>query len=122
MAAEAEIDMVMGAFSPPGFGPMGESPFDEQARRGFEQYSQPFGSPRAGRDDEGKEFSKQEKERRDRAKKANKIYRRVCEDVGLKACFFSNFGDWAEYVEGKISDTQFRMNTEERARQMMADN
>ncbi len=104
------------AFSPFGSGPMGEGSFDENAM-GFEHYSQTFSN--LGKD-EGKEFSEQEKERRGRAKKAYRIYKHVCEDIGLKACFFNNFSDWAEYVDGRMSDAQFRTNTEMRAKQMMA--
>jgi len=100
----------------PGFG---QGPYDEQARIGLEQYSQTFSKLIAGKV-EGKEYSEQEKQRRDRAKKANKIYKGVCEDIGLKACFFSNFGDWTEYIDGKMSDAEFRMNAVEKARQMAA--
>ncbi|MEN6440820.1 MAG: hypothetical protein ABFD97_19790 [Syntrophobacter sp.] len=102
----------------PGFG---QGSFDEQARIGLEQYSQSFSKLIASKV-EGKEYSEQEKQRRDRAKKANKIYKGVCEDIGLKACFFSNFGDWTEYVDGKMSDSEFRMNAELKARQMAAEN
>lgn len=117
MVAEDKDMMEDAAVSPFSRGPMGEGPIGEHAGTGFEQYSQTFGNLRK---DEGKEFSEQEKERRGRAKKAYRIYKRVCEDVGLKLCFFSNFGDWAEYVDGRMSDAQFRMNTVERAKQMMA--
>ncbi len=104
------------AFSPFGSSPVGEGSFGENTR-GFEHYSQTFGNLRK---DEGKEFSEQEKERRGRAKKAYRIYKLVCEDAGMKACFFKNFNDWAEYVDGRMSDDQFRTNTEMRAKQMMA--
>lgn len=100
---------------------LGHGPYDEQAGMGLEHYSQTFSKLLVTKD-EGKEFSEQEKQKRDRAKKANKIYKNVCADIGLKACFFNNFGDWAEYVDGKMSDAEFRMNAEVKARQMMAEN
>lgn len=101
-------------------GGIDQSSFDEQARRGLEQYSQTFGKYLSDKD--GAKISDDEKMRRDRAKKANKIYKQVCEDLRLKACFFSNFGDWSDYIEGKMSDAEFESHAQDRAQQMMADN
>jgi hypothetical protein len=39
----------------------------------------------------------------------------------LGACFFSNFGDWSEYVEGRMSDAEFQGHAETMARKMMAE-
>ena len=100
---------------------MGQSAFDEQAKSGFEQYSQTFSKYLASKD-KGKEFSEEEKARKDRAKKANKIYKQVCEDLRLKACFFSNFGEWQDYVGGRMSDAEFETLAATRARQMMEEN
>jgi len=46
-------------------------------------------------------------ERKDRVKRANKIYRTLCEATGLTFCFFNNFATWSDYVEGKINETEF---------------
>jgi hypothetical protein len=46
-------------------------------------------------------------ERADRAKKANEIYKNVCKELGLNACFFSNFNVWKEFVEGEVDETEF---------------
>ncbi len=100
---------------------MGQSSFDEQARSGYEQYSQTFGKYLSGKD-KGKDFSEEEKARKDRAKKAVKIYKQVCEDLRLKACFFSNFGEWHDYVGGRMSDGEFATLAAARARQMMEEN
>lgn len=99
-------------------GEMSQDSLDEQSRRSLEQYSQTFGKYSK---DGHREFSEEEKQKRDRAKKANKIYKQVCEDIGLKACFFSNFGVWSEYIDGKMSDAEFQMNAVERAREMVAE-
>lgn len=45
--------------------------------------------------------------RRARAKLANKIYRKVCEDAGMTFCFFSGFSAWHEYIDGKLDDREF---------------
>ena len=106
--------------SPFAGGDMGQGPFDEQARRGLEQYSHSFGKY-LDKDDR-EQYSEEEKNRKDRAKKANKIYKQVCEELRLKACFFSNFGDWSEYVEGKMSDDEFQSHAVTKGQQMMEEN
>jgi hypothetical protein len=117
MAAEIENDKEI--LSPFGESGMGQQvPSLEDAGRGFEQYSQTFGKYIGDRD--GKQFSHEEKEKRDRAKKANRIYKQVCEDIGLKACFFSNFGEWSEYIDGRMSDDEFQSHAVSRAQQMIA--
>ena len=100
-------------------GDMGQNPMDEQAGRSFEQYSQIFGKYLSDKEGE-KNFSEEERLRRERAKKANRIYKQVCEDL-LDACFFNNFGDWSEYVDGRMSDAEFHGHAMTRAQQMMAD-
>jgi hypothetical protein len=99
---------------------MGQNPLDEQARRSFEQYSQTFGKYLSDKEGE-KNFSEEEKLRRERAKKANRIYKQVCEDLRLGAFFFNNFGDWSEYVDGRMGDAEFYGHAMTRAQQMMAD-
>ena len=85
----------------------------------MEQYSQTFGKYLSEKDGE-KKFTEEERLRRERAKKANRIYKQVCEDLQLNACFFNNFGDWSEYVEGKMSDAEFQGHAITRAQKMMA--
>jgi hypothetical protein len=46
-------------------------------------------------------------EKKERVKRANRIYRRLCEAAGLTFCFFNNFATWSDYVEGKISESEF---------------
>ncbi len=99
---------------------MGQNPMDEQAQRGFEHYSQTFGKYLSEKDGE-KKFSEEERQKRERAKKANRIYKKVCEDLHINACFFNNFGDWSEYVGGKMSDAEFHGHAITRAQKMMAD-
>ena len=100
---------------------MGQNPMDEQARRSFEsQYSQTFGKHLSDKDG-GEKFSEEKRQMRERAKKANRIYRKVCEDLKMDACFFSNFGEWSDYVQGKTSDAEFHGHATLRAQQMQAD-
>jgi len=46
-------------------------------------------------------------EKKERVKRANKIYRTLCETTGLTFCFFNSFAVWSDYVQGKISETEF---------------
>jgi hypothetical protein len=101
-----------------GNGGMGQNPMDEQAQRSLE-YTQTFGKYLSEKDGE-KKISEEERQRRQRAKKANGIYKQVCEDLHLGACFFSNFGDWSEYVNGNMSDAEFHGHVITRAQKMMA--
>jgi hypothetical protein len=91
-----------------------------QGGTGFEQYSQTFGKYLSDKEGE-KNFSEEEKLRRERAKNANRIYKQVCEDFSLGACFFNNFGDWSEYVGGRMSDAEFHNHARTRAQEMAAD-
>ncbi len=121
MANIIEKDDKMVTCSPFAGGEMGPNPMDEQAARGFEQqYSQTFGKYLSDKDG-GKKFSEEDRLMRERAKRANRIYKQVCEDLQLDACFFSNFGEWSEYVEGKMSDAEFHGHAITRAQQMMPD-
>jgi glucose-6-phosphate 1-dehydrogenase len=43
---------------------------------------------------------------KDRARLANRIYRRVCEEAGMELCFFNDFIPWSDYVKGAISESE----------------
>jgi len=121
MADKFEKDEPRVTCSPFAGGDMGQNPMDEQARRSFEQqYSQTFGKHLSDKDG-GEKFSEEERLRRERAKKANRIYKTVCEDLNMNACFFNNFGEWSDYVGGKMSDAEFYSHATARAQQMKAD-
>ena len=119
MAKKFEKDEFEATCSQFASGDMGQNPLDEQARKSFEQYSQTFGKYLSDKEGE-KNFSEEEKLRRERAKKANRIYKQVCEDLRLGAFFFNNFGDWSEYVDGRMADAEFYSHAMTRAQQMMA--
>ena len=96
----------MPASSPFIGGYTGQNPVDRQTAENIGQYSVHFddGFPDSDGD---RKFSEEDKLMRQRARKANRIYRQVCEDLQLDACFFGNFGEWSEYVEGRMSDDEF---------------
>ena len=101
-------------------GGVGQNPLAGQAGTGFEQYTQTFGKYLSDKEGD-KNFSEEEKLRKERAKKANRIYKQVCEDLHMNACFFNNFGDWSEYIGGRMSEAEFQGHAMTRAQQMAAD-
>lgn len=118
MANIFEKNKLMVSCSPFASSDMGQNPVDERTARGFDQYSHTFGKILSDKEG-GKKFSEEEKLMRERAKKANKIYKQICEDLQLDACFFSNFEEWSQYVEGKMSDAEFQGHTIVRAQEMI---
>jgi hypothetical protein len=57
-------------------------------------------------DKEEPESSSEESRKKDRARQANKIYRKVCDEAEMTLCFFSDFSSWSDYVKGTLSDTE----------------
>jgi hypothetical protein len=51
--------------------------------------------------------SSMDDEKRERARAANKVYKKVCSESGIVQCFFSNFAAWSDYVQGKIDELEF---------------
>jgi hypothetical protein len=45
--------------------------------------------------------------KKERVKRANRIYRKLCDATGLTFCFLNGFGAWSDFVEGKISEVEF---------------
>ena len=88
-------------------GQIDESQLNTKVRVELEELSSTFGKyVVADKDEESKHF-KEEKEKLDRAKQANKIYRLVCAETGMKVSFFQDFSSWSDFVEGKIDETEF---------------
>ena len=56
---------------------------------------------------EGPAASSMDDEKRERARAANKVYKKVCSESGIVQCFFSNFAAWSDYVQGKIDELEF---------------
>jgi hypothetical protein len=46
-------------------------------------------------------------DKKERAKRANRIYRKLCEASGLTLCFLSSFSTWSDFVEGRITESEF---------------
>lgn len=66
-------------------------------------------------DKEESESLRDEADKKDRARQANKIYRKVCGEAGITVCFFSDFSSWSDYVDGTLSDGEFYDRAREEA-------
>ncbi|MGV8074919.1 MAG: hypothetical protein AB2L11_10240 [Syntrophobacteraceae bacterium] len=62
--------------------------------------------------------SKQKDVERERAKIANKIYKRLCTEFALTPCFFKDFANWNDFVHGNISEGEFVAKAKEEAEKM----
>ncbi|GLI35404.1 hypothetical protein [Desulforhabdus amnigena] len=78
----------------------------EKAKQEMEQFSKKFGKYIVV-EKEDPMPAKKEKEKRERARQANKTYKRVCEEARLNVCFFNNFSAWSDYVKGEMSEEDF---------------
>ena len=88
-------------------GKIGDSQLTDKARSEMEQFSGSFGIYLVIERKEDPDQLKKEEEKKKRAKQANQIYRKVCQEAGIKVCFFNDFGSWSNYVEGKITESEF---------------
>lgn len=66
-------------------------------------------------------LSPEEQEKRNRAKRASRIYRKICSDAGLSECFFTDFSTWSEFVEGKMNEGEFSRIAESVAKEMVSE-
>lgn len=88
-------------------GNINESQLNDQAKLEMQELSKNFGKFVFVDENEDRRSLDKEKEKRERARQANKIYRKVCQDEGLEVSFFQDFVSWSDYVEGKIDEDEF---------------
>ena len=70
--------------------------------------------------DENHELTSLDESKKRLAKRANQIYRSLCEQFQLNECFFYGFRYWSEFVDGKISEASFYENARAEARNIFA--
>lgn len=96
-------------------GEIGEAQLSDKVKEELEDFTKSFGKYMVVEKQEDK-AAKKEDEKRERARLATAIYKKVCAETGMKLCFFNNFGVWSDFVEGKIGEMEFT----EKARQESA--
>ena len=88
-------------------GNISESQLSDQAKSEMQELSKSFGKFVFVDKNEERKRTEEEEEKRERARQANKIYRKACRDEGFEVSFFQDFVSWSDYVEGKINEEQF---------------
>ncbi len=88
-------------------GSIGESQLGERAREEMSDMLKSFGKYVVIDSQSENKGSEEEEDRRQRARKANEIYRKVCRDVGVGLFFFEDFSSWSDFVEGKMDEDEF---------------
>lgn len=103
-------------------GKIDESQLNSKAKVELEELSRTFGKyVVADKDDEQKNL-REKKEKLDRARQANRIYRKVCAEAGVQVSFFQDFSSWSDFVEGKISEADFYQRAREEVERVLAEN
>lgn len=89
----------------------------EQARQEIEQLSRSFGKYLViEKDDSGERHT--DKEKKERAAQASRIYRKACRDAGVAVHFFRDFSTWSDFINGKIGETELYERAMEELRAM----
>ncbi len=101
-------------------GEMHEAELKEKAKIEMEDLAKKFGKYVAIREEEPLSVRKNPAER-ERARVANKIYRKICKDMQVSLCFFSNFSAWSDFVKGLIGEAEFYKRAHEEAERMVGE-
>jgi hypothetical protein len=100
-------------------GQISDPELKERATAELEDFYKRFGKYVIVEEEEPKS-AKVDSIKRARAKLANKIYRKVCEDAGMELCFFSNFKTWSDFVGGVIGESEFYQQAKSEIAKMAA--
>lgn len=97
-------------------GDMEDSELEEQAKIEIEDRAGTFGKYLVIKEEEPS--SVLDPAERERARRANSIYRKICKDMGLTLCFFHDFSTWSDYVKGRIDEAEFYKRAKAEAEKM----
>jgi len=98
-------------------GNIDEDELEKRAASEVSQHAQAFGKYLVI-DQEEPESERAEARKRERARQANKIYRKVCDEAEMKLCFFSDFSSWSDYVKGELTDAELFDRAKEEAQKI----
>jgi hypothetical protein len=59
---------------------------------------------------------------RDLARKANRIYKDICDEMGVELCFFNDFKSWRQFVQGEINEADFSRKARIEAAELLSRN
>jgi hypothetical protein len=88
-------------------GEMSEAELSEKAGEELAQLTQTFGKylrKKTDKNEQALPAAEENPAQKEKAKAANKIYRKACVDSGKSFCFFKNFKTWQDFVHGEIDE------------------
>ncbi len=89
-------------------GEMSEAELTEKAGDELAQLTQTFSKYLKGdKNESAAQAAEETPARKEKAKAANKIYRKACVDSGKSFCFFKNFTTWQDFVNGGMEEGEF---------------
>lgn len=86
-------------------GEIDQNKLNEEARQEIEQLAKSFGKYLVVEKDDAREHE-HDREKQERAELASRIYRKACQDAGIKVHFFHNFTIWSDFVNGRIGEEE----------------
>lgn len=100
-------------------GAISDVELNDKAGTEISHMSQMFGKYLVMEDSESLSTSK-DPVKRARAKLANKIYRKICEEKNIDVCFFNSFSVWSDFVKGVIGESEFYRKAEEEVESILS--
>jgi hypothetical protein len=98
-----------------------ESQLEEKAKAELQSLPNTFGKYLTVQKEETKGL-KEENEKKQRAKLANQVYKKVCNETGQTACFFHDFSTWSDYVTGNISESELYDKAKDELKKTLEEN
>jgi hypothetical protein len=86
-------------------GEIDQKKLNEEAREEIQQLAKSFGKYLVMEKEDSTEHA-HDQERQERAELASRIYRKACQDAGVRIHFFQNFTIWSDFVNGRISEEE----------------
>ncbi|MHC1725786.1 MAG: hypothetical protein AB9866_07250 [Syntrophobacteraceae bacterium] len=88
-------------------GEITESELSRQAKEELAQLTKSFSKYLQVDTEKENRAASETRSKEEKAKIANKIYRKACGESGKDLCFFKNFTAWQEFVNGDLKDDEF---------------
>lgn len=94
-------------------GEISESELSRQAREELAQLTKSFSKYLQVDTEKESRAASETRSKEEKAKIANRIYRKACSESGKDLCFFKNFTAWQEFVNGDLNDDELYENAME---------
>jgi hypothetical protein len=100
-------------------GEIGEDSLTDKAQKELKEFARSFGKYLVIEKEDPS--TSEDAARKERVKRANRIYRKLCDATGLTFCFLSDFATWSDYVEGKITELELMERAKQEIERMVSE-